>query len=201
MGYWGTLIAVRSNGQERPALTDRNAELREHDGARRGDGWQVYSLPDNVIFGESDGVLPQLVQESGAPVLAAYVADSDYGQLVGHSPLHGRWESWLDAKTAFLFERDYLVMKGMAKADANRQAQQIVAAFGLPPGEAAKRAVQWAREAGYRVPVGPVRQILATNRPPGVSALLRLPRKRYVVAEEAFFALLDNLGLPTLADS
>ncbi|MFI2652748.1 hypothetical protein [Micromonospora fulviviridis] len=165
MGYWGTLIAVRSNGRKLPALTDRNAELREHDGARRGDGWRVYSLPDNVIFGDGDGVLPQLVKESDAPVLAAYVADSDYGQLVGLSLVHGRWEPWLDAKTVFLFERDYLVMKGMAKADANRQAQQAITAFGLPPGEAAKRAIQWAREAGYLVPVGPVRQIVATNRP------------------------------------
>lgn len=201
MGYWGTLVAVRSDGRDLPALTDRNAEVREHDSARRGDGWRVYSLPDNAIFGGADSVLARLVKESEAPVLAAYVADSDYGQLVGLSPVHGRWETWLDAKTAFLFERDYLVMKGMSKADANRQAQQTIAGFGLPPNEAAKRATQWAREAGYRVPIAPVRQILGTSRPPGVSALLRLPWKRYVFAEEIFFALLDNLGLPHLANA
>jgi hypothetical protein len=91
MGYWGTLIAVRGDGRSPPVLSGRNAELREHDGARRGDGWQVYSLPDNVIFGDADGVLPRLAKESGAPVLAAYVADSDYGQLVGLSPVHGQW--------------------------------------------------------------------------------------------------------------
>lgn len=201
MGYWGSLIAVRSDGRNLPALTDRNAELREHDSARRGDGWQVYSLPDNVIFGDTDGVLPRLVKESEAPVLAAYVADSDYGQLVGLSPLQGQWETWLDAKTAFQFERDYLAEKGMSKADANRQAQQTIAAFGLPPREAAKRATQWAREAGYQVPVRPIRQIVATSRPPGVSAVLRLPWKRYVFAEEMFFALLDNLGMPRHANS
>jgi hypothetical protein len=202
MGYSGTLIAVRSeDGRNLPALTDRNAELREHDSARRGDGWQVYSLPNNAVVGDADGVLPRLMKESNAPVLAAYVADSDYGQLVGLSPLHGRWETWLDAKTAFLFERDFLVMKGMSKTDANRQARQTIAAFGLPPGEAAKRATQWAREAGYQMPVAPVRQILATGRPPGVSAVLRLPWKRYVFAEERFFALLDKVGLPHLADA
>ncbi len=201
MGYWGTLIAVRSDGRNLSVLTECDAELREHDSVRRRDGWQVYSVPDNVIFGDTDGMLPRLVKESDAPILAAYVADSDYGQMVGLSPLHGRWETWLDAKTAFLFERDYLVMKGMSKADANRQAQQTIAAFGLPAREAAKRATQWAREAGYQVPFRPIRQILVTSRSPGFSAVLRLPWKRFVFAEEMFFALLDNLGMPKLTDA
>ncbi|PWU44817.1 hypothetical protein DLJ46_23950 [Micromonospora globispora] len=200
MGYWGTLIAVQSNGRNLAALTDRSAELRVDGSARRGDGWQVYSLPDNLVVGDTDGALPRLVKESDAPVVAAYVADSDYGQLAGLSPVHGQWETWLDANTARRFERDYLVMKGMSKADADRQAQQMIAGFGLPPAEAAKRATQWAREAGYAVPAGPIRQVLASRRPPGASALLRLPWKRYVFAEEMFFALLDNLGLPRVVN-
>ncbi|MEV5763656.1 hypothetical protein AB0L34_03625 [Micromonospora sp. NPDC052213] len=199
MGYWGTLIAVQRNGRDLAALTDRNAELRVHDSARRGDGWQVYSLPDNVVVADADDVLPRLAKESQAPVLAAFIADSDYGQMAGLSQLHGRWEAWLDADTARLFERDHLVMQGVSKADANRQALRMIAGFGLPPVAAAERATQWAREAGYAVPVGPVRQILASRRPPGVSALTRLPWKRYVLVEEMFFALLDNLGLPRIS--
>jgi hypothetical protein len=155
----------------------------------------VYSLPDNVVA-DADDVLPRLAKESQAPVLAAFIADSDYGQMAGLSQLLGRWEAWLDADTARLFERDHLVMQGVSKAEANRQALRMIAGFGLPPAAAAERATQWARVAGYAVPVGPVRQILASRRPPGVSALLRLPWKRYVLAEEMFFALLDNLGLP-----
>lgn len=196
MGYWGTLITVRSEG--RPVLTNRNAELRVHDSAQRGDGWKVYSVPDNLITDDAGGVLPQLVKETDAPVLAAWVADSDYGQLTGLSSIHGQWQTWLDAKTARIFERDYLAMMGMSKADADRQAQQMIAGFGLPAAQAAKRAVQWATEAGYTVPVRPVRQILASRRPPGIAAQLHLPWKRYVCTEDMFFALLDRLGLPRL---
>jgi hypothetical protein len=105
----------------------------------------------------------------------------------------------LAVKTAFAFERDQLIMTGSSRADANRQARRTIAAFGLPAGEAAKWAVRWASEAGYVVPVAPVRQILATGRPPGVSATLRLPWKRCAFAEDMFFALLDNLGVPRTA--
>jgi hypothetical protein len=196
VGYWGTLIAVRTDGRQLAALADQNAELRGHDTARRGDGWQVYSLPDNLISGDTGDVLPRLVMDTGAPVLAAYVADSDYGQLAGASTTHGQWGTWLDASAAFHFECDHLVMTGMPKAVAKRHAQQMIAGFGLPPSEAARRATEWAREAGYAVPIGPIRQILATRRPPGLGAALRLPWKRYVFAEEMFFALLDHLGVP-----
>ena len=84
----------------------------------------------------------------------------------------------------------------MAKTDANRKARQMIAAFGSSPAEAARRAVRWAATAGYAVPAGPVRQILRTRRPAGLAACLRLPWKRYVFAEEMFFATLDALGVP-----
>ena len=129
-------------------------------------------------------------------MLAAYVADSDYGQLVGVSPSGQRWAAWLDVKNAFIFERDHLVMTGVAKGEAIRRARQLIAGFGSEPREAARQAVHWAADAGYTVRLGPLRQILQTSRPPGIAARLRLPWKRYVFAEEMFFALLDQLGIP-----
>jgi hypothetical protein len=152
-------------------------------------------VPDNLVADSGD-LLSRLSRESAAPVLAAYVADSDYGWLVGVSPSGERWEAWLDAKTAFAFERDHHLMTGVTRADANRRARQMIAAFGSPPAGAATRAVGWAAKAGYAVPAAPVRQILRTRRPPGVAASLRLPWKRYVFAEDVFFAILDRLGVP-----
>jgi hypothetical protein len=94
------------------------------------------------------------------------------------------------------FERDLHAMTGMARAAARRQAREAIAAFGCPPAEAVRHAVNWAAEAGYTVPAWPIGQILRTGRRPGLAARLRLPSTRYVFAEEAYFDLLDRLGLP-----
>lgn len=194
MGYWGTLIAMRTNGRLPELLRDLDAEVREHQSARRGDGWQVISVPDDVVT--DDGPLARLADESGAPLLAAYIADSDYGRLIGVSPAMGTWTAWLDPRMAFVFERDHHEMHGMPKSAANQRARQTIKDFGLPSAEAANCAVRWAAEAGYAASPRPIRQILSRRRPPGLAAMLRLPWKRYVFAEEAFFALLDNLGIP-----
>lgn len=199
MGYWGTLIAACTNGQVPGVLRDLGAELWEHQHARRGDGWQVFSVPDNLVA--DDGVLSRLALESGAPLLAAYIADSDYGWLVGVSPTKETWPAWLDPKTAFVFERDHQVMLGMARSEANRRARQMIRKFGLRPTEAAECAVQWAAEAGYTVSARPIRQILRCRRTPGLGAVVRLPWLRYAFAEDSFFALLDNLGVPRISES
>jgi hypothetical protein len=194
MGYWGTLLAARTHGELPAPLRDRDTDVRDDPDARRGDGWQVVSVADNLI---ADGaVLTSLTVETGAPVLAAYIADSDYGWLTGVSPTREPWQAWLDAPTAFVFERDHHVMTGMSRADADRRAREMRDGFGLTPAAAARRAVGWAAEAGYRVPARPIRQILATRRPPGLAAWLRLPWRRYAFAEEMFFNLLDRLGPP-----
>jgi hypothetical protein len=199
MGYWGTLIAACTNGQVPGLLRDLGAEISEHQHARRGDGWQVFSVPDNLVA--DDGVLSHLALESGTPLLAAYFADSDYGWLVGVSPTKETWQAWLDPKTAFVFERDHQVMQGMPKSEANRRARQMIRKFGLGPTEAAECAVQWAAEAGYTVSARPIRQILSCRRPPGLGAVVRLPWLRYAFAEDSFFALLDNLGVPRISPS
>jgi hypothetical protein len=194
MGYWGTLIAVR--GDQTPSvLRDVDASVRSHDGAVRGDGWRVYDVPDNVL-GQGLDLLLDLVAASSSPVIAAYIADSDYGQVVAATPSGDRWGVWLDRGTAYAFERDHHVMTGMARAAARQRARETIAAFGCPPAEAVRHAVNWAAEAGYTVRAGPIGQILRTARRPVLAARLRLPSTRYVFAEEAYFDLLDRLGLP-----
>jgi hypothetical protein len=195
MGYWGTLITVRS-GEEMPAvLRDRHAHIRQHDGARRGAGWLVYDVSGNVL-GDDETLLRNLSADSAAPVVAAYIADSDYGQLIAASPSGERWGAWLAPRTAYAFERDHHRMDGTSRHVARRRALGTIASFGSPPAEAARYAVRWAAEAGYSVPARPIRQLLRTARPPGFAASLWLPWKRYVFAEDIYFDLLDCLGLP-----
>jgi hypothetical protein len=199
MGYWGTLIAVRS-GENSPAiLGDHGAQVRWHDGTRRGDGWRVYDVPTNVV-GEKPSLLADLTAATGAPVIAAYIADSDYGQVVGADPSGQQWGAWLSRGTAYAFERDHQLMLGEARSVARSRARAVMTGFGSPPAVAARLAVRWAAEAGYSVSAGPIRQLLRTGRPPGPSAWLWLPWKRYVFAEEIYYRLLDCLGLPRLED-
>jgi hypothetical protein len=194
MGYWGTLITVR--GEQMPApLRDLGAAVRSHNGALRGDGWRVYDLAGNV-FGQRLDLLVDLVAASSSPVIAAYIVDSDYGQVVAASPSGHQWGVWLDRRTAYAFERDHYLMDGTARPAARRQARATIAGFGCRPAEAVRHAVTWAAEAGYPVPARPIGQILRTARRPGLAAELRLPSTRYAVAEDIYFGLLDCLGLP-----
>lgn len=193
MGFWGTLVAVRSNGDVPAPLRDRDAEERRHPGALRGDGWQVFEVSSNLL--EEENRLSGLATDLGSPILAAYIADSDYGWLVGVSRA-GRWCAWLDAKTAFAFERDHHVMLGVPKPEARRLARSMIRNFGVSPGRAARAAAQWATDAGYAGNPRRVRRILGARRPPGIGARLHLPWTRYAFAEDMFFDLLDGLGIP-----
>ncbi|MEH1127338.1 hypothetical protein [Micromonospora sp. CPCC 206061] len=183
-------------GERMPAsLRGRGASVRSHEGALRGDGWRVYDLADNAL-GQSLDLVVDLSAASSSPVIAAYIADSDYGQLVAATPPGRQWGIWLNRRTAYEFERDHYVMNGVARVAARRRARQTIAGFGCPSAEAVRHAVQWAAEAGYSVPAGPIGQVLRTARRPGLAAWFRLPSTRYDFAEEIFFGLLDCLGIP-----
>jgi hypothetical protein len=193
MGYWGTLVAVRA-GEPPATLRGFGTTVRDEDRARRGDGWQVLSVADDLIAHLS--LLADVVEETGHPVLAAYIADSDYGRLAGSSPSSGLWHTWLDRRTAYAFERDHQVMTGIPKAAAAAHAHRLIQTTGLRPTEAAQRVASWATDAGYRASASSIQQIIDLRRPPGISAWLRLPWARFVFAEEMFFAILDHLSVP-----
>ncbi|GAA2331298.1 hypothetical protein [Dactylosporangium salmoneum] len=194
MGFWGTLITARAERLP-PALEAHGAVVRDHEGARRGDGWRVFGIPDNLL-GDSLDPLLGLVAATSSPVLTAYIADSDHGQVIAASPHGDPWGVWLDRQTAYAFERDHHVMSGASRAAARRRARDMIAGFGCPPAKATRHAVDWAAEAGYRVPPAPIRRLLRTARRPGLGGRLRLPSARYEVAEDLYFTLLDHLGLP-----
>ena len=132
------------------ALRDFAASVRSHEGAFRGDGWSIHDVPDNIL-GQGPEPLLNLVTASSSPVIAAYIADSDYGQVIAATPSGDRWGVWLDRDTAYAFERDHHVMNATARATARRRARETIAAFGCPPGEAVRHAANWAAEAGYTV--------------------------------------------------
>lgn len=62
-----------------------------------------------------------------------YIADSDYGGLIGVDADGDQWRSWLDARRDYLFDRDHWLMVGAPKADARRQARQTIADLGYRP--------------------------------------------------------------------
>jgi hypothetical protein len=144
MGYWGTLIATRCGSKTPAVLAEHGAESRREAG--RDGGWAVFSVAGSVV-GDEHGILSTLVS---APVLAAYIADSDYGWLTGLSPEAGGWQAWLGPATAYALTRDHhMAADGMARRAAGRAARQMIRDFGLPPAQAARRAVAWAAEEIY----------------------------------------------------
>lgn len=101
MGFWGTFVVARSG---RP--------LVELDGLKAaadrvawqwtgGDGWQVVQVhrgPKGYaqrLPADWERLLVAVMQQTGHPVLAAVVLDSDGAQLIGYSPKAGRWGGWL----------------------------------------------------------------------------------------------------------
>jgi hypothetical protein len=189
MGFWGTLVAARLERplEELAALKDHADRTRSC--ADRGDGWQVGQVrggPDDY-----EGVLSELMAETGHPVLGAYVLDSDSAHVVGFSPVAGRWATWLqleravrleveppmrfDGRVPRVDERDPGYLRQL---DEHRRR---LLAVGSPAEQAAPNAIRWAREAGYSVPAEPVLDVM---------------RGSETFVEDLFFRLLDALGVP-----
>jgi hypothetical protein len=53
---------------------------------RGPDGWESSDLPARW-----EATLTALMEQAGHPVLAAAIMDSDGAQLIGYSPVAGRW--------------------------------------------------------------------------------------------------------------
>jgi hypothetical protein len=93
VGYWGTFIVARS-GQPVMQLDGLKAAADQVAWQRTGgDGWQVVQIhrgPDGwdsrTSAADWESLLVSVMEQTGRPVLAAVVLDSDGGQLIGHSP-------------------------------------------------------------------------------------------------------------------
>ncbi|AJE85162.1 MULTISPECIES: hypothetical protein [Streptomyces] len=166
MGYWGYYVVGRSPRPladcaslqaVRPELTlleDRAAD------------WQVWECPAAGEAAPRIGSMNRLARETCAPALFGYVLDSDCVVVEAAAPGSGAWTACLApaAMAAHLGE------------DA-----RVLEDYFLPPGDAARRAVAWAAEAGFTVPSAPLLEALTAVAEPS--------------AETHFFRFLDLLGV------
>jgi hypothetical protein len=157
-------------------------------------GWDSTSLP-----AAWERLLVSVMQETGHPVLAAVVLDSDGAQLIGYSPKAGRWGGWLmleriighlvpDAMP-YVYEDE----NGEMHVDEGEEYQHRLRAacdqmyqVGPPADEAVLSAVQWAREAGSK---------------PAAATVEAALNRWDTFAEDLFFRLIDALRLPGFGDS
>ena len=209
MGFWGTFIVARAAEPlpELPALRHAAESVVWH--GRGPDGWQavqVHRGPDgwesSDLPARWEATLRALMEQSGHPVLAAVVMDSDGAQLIGYSPGAGRWGGWLmlDSVIGHMIpeawpkivhwdeETGQPVLEDKDDPDYQRRYQaaldQLHAVGPAAPG-AAPLAVTWASEAGLQPDPGAVEAALEAVT---------------LFCSEAFFGLLSSLGIPDLAD-
>jgi len=207
MGFWGTLLAARS---DRP--------LPDLDGVRDladcidwhgtgADGWQAVQLQRapvdwQVPMTGDDGqehLLESVLAQTGQPVLAALVLASDGAQLIGYSPRAGRWSGWLMLEVLVDYlgpeyteclhvDDDEELPEDLDEfwQDRYRKACRPLYALSPPADVAARHAVTWAVEAGYTPSVEAVEAVLASGE---------------TFVEDQFFKLLAALGLPTLTSA
>jgi hypothetical protein len=206
VGFWGTFIVARS---DRP-VTELEALKAAADQVvwRRtgGDGWQVVQVhrgPDGydsqTLPAGWERLLVSVMEQTGHPVLAAVVLDSDGAQVIGYSPSAGRWGGWLmlgriighldPAASPYAYEDENGEMQLDEGEDYQRRlraAEERLYEVGPPGHLAAPLAVRWATEAGFSPTVAAVEAVLDGGE---------------VFAEDLFFQLLDVLGLPGLASA
>jgi hypothetical protein len=206
VGYWGTFIVARS-GQPVTELEGLKASADQVAWQRTGgDGWQVVQIhrgPDGydsqTLPADWERLLVAVMEQTGHPVLAAVVLDSDGAQLIGYSPKAGRWGGWLMLEriighidpTAwpYVYEDENGEMQSDEGEDYQRRFREVrdrLYEVGPPGHLAAPLAVRWATEAGYAPTAAAVEAVLNDGE---------------VFAEDLFFQLLDVLGLPGLASS
>jgi hypothetical protein len=206
MGFWGTYIVARADQPlpGLPALRQAAESVSWH--GRGPGGWQavqVHRGPEGwssaALPAPWEATLTALMEQAGHPVLAAVVLDSDGAQLIGYSPVAGRWGGWLmldsiighiipDAWPLILSWDEDSGMPQQFEADEDYQrrcqpALDRLHAVGPPAPGAAPLAVTWASEAGLQ------------PDPVAVEAALEA---RDVFCEDVFFGLLAALGVPEL---
>jgi hypothetical protein len=202
MGFWGTFIVGRSEQSllGYPALTEVSDAIGWH--GRGSDGWQVVQVDNGPAGwdthyppGAWEAMLTALMEQTGHPVLAATILDSDGGQLIGYSPRAGRWGGWLQLDTIIsAYDLDDFSPEYSGAGDIHDQAgyqrhldalrQRLSAAAGPPGATAAPLAIAWAAEAGLKPDA------------PAVAAALD---GEDAFAENLFYKLLVALGVPECA--
>lgn len=208
MGFWGTCIVTRADLPlpGLPALRPSAASVMWH--GRGTGGWQavqVHRGPDGWSSAELparwEATLTALMDQAGHPVLAGVIMDSDGAQLIGYSPVAGRWGGWLmleriighivpDAWPRIVAWDDErgrpLAFEAEDDEDyqwRHQAALERMHAVGPPAPDAAPLAVTWAAEAGLQPDQGAVQAALQASD---------------AFCEDVFFGLLAAFGVPEL---
>lgn len=167
------------------------------EGGEDGEGWDVgedgYGRDARDVRDDKfdDYWLAEAAELTGAPVLACWVSAGEVAHIRGVSKA-GEWDTWLNlphAATMIVDEllddvADDLYEEGGQEAVARFRAVQRREMLNRLEYElplAARKAAEWAAEAGYRVPAGPIEELLSARREDFV--------------QRGFFDLLYRLGL------
>lgn len=207
MGFWGTYIVAQAANPltELAVLRPSTSDITWH--GRGADGWQavkVHRGPDGWDSSDLpaawEATLPALMEQTGSPVLAAAVLDSDGAQLIGYSPQQGRWGGWLmlDRIIGHIdpegwrytywddndepYNEDDETYLPRHQTVVNR----LSSAAGPPGSAAAPAAVAWAAAAGLK---------------PDATAVASVLDDSDIFCEDLFLTLLSTLGVPDLASA
>jgi hypothetical protein len=137
MGFWGSLVLARTAGAsllDFESIASRSEGLDSED--VRGP-WRLGVFPGGELESAAPELHLELAGETGAPVLTAFVLDSDCAMIEAAGPATGFWRSCLARSAMRAYEDD--------------DDDEAFDAFFLPPEQAAEAAAAWAAEAGYDV--------------------------------------------------
>jgi hypothetical protein len=202
VGFSGSFIVVRADRPLTglPALRPPEGKASWH--WQGPGGWQAvqidrgpagWSSPD--LARAWDGLLRGLVRQAGHPVLTAVIQHSEGAQLLGYSPVAGRWGGWIRAEgvawRSLPEDRpfEYWDEEGNRQFEDDAACEgrhrdalgRLYAAAGPPGSAAAPAAVTWAREAGLQ---------------PDPAAVAAALDSDSIFPEDAFLQLLAALGVP-----
>lgn len=205
MGFWGTYLVTRStcSMMTLDALRTSTEDLmwqgfgdddwqavRFHRGPV---GWEVAMPP-----ADWERVLVSVMEQTGRPVLAGAVYDSDGAQLVGYSPRAGRWGGWLSLERIighldsdawpYAYEDENGEWQTDEGEEYQRRVEQVANRLyevNPPASGAAPLAVRWAAEAGLSPAVSAVEAVLGDGE---------------IFVEDLFMRFLDVLGVPALTE-
>lgn len=193
MGFNGEIIVVRSQAAPRslgPFIDTQGHEVRTDRPLR--DAWRALHVrPFAEPYEYDDDWLAEVSANTGAPVLACWVFESDLAHIRGLSSA-GVWDCWLNLPYAasmlvedeleqvapgLLEEGDPDALDRYRSEHFEEESARLTREIPL----AAQKAAAWAEQAGYSVPAEPIEE------------LLRAPRELSI--QWGFFKLLYRLGL------
>lgn len=95
MGMWGSYVVIRSELD----IGDITSIARRSEGLEwsedRRDGWQIGMYLGTDMSDDSEALLAEVVEETGAPALTGFVMDNDAVLVEARSPLSLLWRRCL----------------------------------------------------------------------------------------------------------